>query len=755
MGIKSVRIKNLLSFDDVFIKDIKDINCIIGQNNTGKSNLLNLLQYFYNQLSGVQAIPPKHNSSYSPIGSISITYDTTRIKRIVTSKGNSPYQKHIYNTLFRNPFKKTGDAFLNFILSTVTVDSNLERGNSTFELKLQINRNGSTSWSTKNKDVRDIINRIYPFFSIDTRRIDLYDWGKLWDLVSHLKFINTNSLKRDQLVNFIDENVSKKSGSYRDYVNKIEKITSTSSYSYQEKVLNYVKVGLEGHTFNIEGNELNSQSDGTNSHKYIELFLNLLIALTRREFITPTVYIDEPEIGLHPKRSEELIYRLNEIYRSFQKTKDEKEIGRYKTPYPKIILATHSPNIVKSIVKYFRKENEHQVLHFSKEKSHSTNIRVMKSHFDDRRFLNVFSDNEARLFFSSFILFVEGETELELFGNIKLANNFPKLRKIDTYKANDLTMKPINPSFSNLAIPYLKLFDADLLIETNLSNGTFKFQDKKLDLKALYKKYQCSYYGSKSYKIRSNIKSALRHEGLAKTLTPNNLNFDKFKYEEFIRWLNNNILIKDRTLIASTTIEGSLINDNSITILFHWLINEFIENIQIGGKGDVKSRINNIAANYPVDKSVGKHFSKVFAHPPSQDKFTGKQLKIAKLVKLNFLNNIKVDLKNKGLSEKEIVIVFRLVFGGKTNTLIKLSKSTKTVPKDIVELVFKIREIYLRMLPYKVAKASGWVTSFMNFSIDYITQVRCKENGTSFNTEFEKIFPELYDIIDKASFWIE
>lgn len=50
MGIKSIKIKNLLSYDEVYISDIKDINCIIGRNNTGKSNLLKLIKYFYTKL---------------------------------------------------------------------------------------------------------------------------------------------------------------------------------------------------------------------------------------------------------------------------------------------------------------------------------------------------------------------------------------------------------------------------------------------------------------------------------------------------------------------------------------------------------------------------------------------------------------------------------------------------------------------------------------------------------------------------------
>lgn len=45
MAIKSIRIKNLLSFEDFTLENISDINCIIGKNNVGKSNLLKVLDF--------------------------------------------------------------------------------------------------------------------------------------------------------------------------------------------------------------------------------------------------------------------------------------------------------------------------------------------------------------------------------------------------------------------------------------------------------------------------------------------------------------------------------------------------------------------------------------------------------------------------------------------------------------------------------------------------------------------------------------
>lgn len=46
MSIKSIRIENLLSYDTLIINNIKDLNCVIGKNNVGKSNLLKLLSFF-------------------------------------------------------------------------------------------------------------------------------------------------------------------------------------------------------------------------------------------------------------------------------------------------------------------------------------------------------------------------------------------------------------------------------------------------------------------------------------------------------------------------------------------------------------------------------------------------------------------------------------------------------------------------------------------------------------------------------------
>ncbi len=206
----------------------------------------------------------------------------------------------------------------------------------------------------------------------------------------------------------------------------------------------------------------------------LEVVLKLLITLTRREYITPTVFIDEPEIGLHPKLNESLISNVSNILKSFEKTRKGLEPGRYKTPHPKIIFSTHSPNILKSIVKNFR-ENQ-QILHFSKEPNKPTIVRKLNSVFNDLKFLNLFSDNEARLFFSEYILFVEGLTEFELFSNRKLLDKYEKFKFVDVYMTNGKKVDEINPSYNNAAIPFEVIYDADVSIAIN-------YKEKKITYK--------------------------------------------------------------------------------------------------------------------------------------------------------------------------------------------------------------------------------------------------------------------------------
>lgn len=588
---------------------------------------------------------------------------------------------------------------------------------STFELTLKINANESIQWSSKDKNILSIINYLYPFFDIETRHIDLYDWDKLWLIVSKLRSFNINKVKQKEIVEFFDEKISDKSKAYSEYITKIQDITETGKYNYREKVLNYVKAGLQGQTFLIDNKSLDSQSDGTNSHRFIEIALELLISLSRREYINPIIYIDEPEIGLHPKKNEELFYKLHKVYNSFKKTKEIKEKGKYKTPYPTMIFATHSPNVVKETVKLFHKNQ--QVLHFSKGKKENTVIEKMNSFYDDKRFLNIFNDNEARLFFSDFILFVEGATEQEVFSNRMLISKFNFLNKIDIYATNELSLKYMNPSYLNTSIPYLVLYDADKLISINIKDSKLTFSNRsEIQLMKYAKLYMNSYIGSKQNLIYDFLKQLLEwNKKVNLIFNNNNLYIDNFNYDLLIQYINDEFLKKENFLLNRTTIEEVLINQENFYLFKRWILKEFRNSISL-------------SYNSRTPKC---------------------QIKKIKKKKINELKKFNRYIKNLNFDKKKLARVFIMIFGGKTETLI----GTFTDNYDELDIEFKnvikkikkdfIEEKKSLNLGYLIGKTSGWATKFIDFSIKEIT--KSTKDDSNFEDEFQKKFRELYVII--------
>lgn len=744
MSINSIEIKNLLSFDLLHLAEIEDINCIVGRNNTGKSNLLKLIRYFYQKLEGQKVLNPDLNSNYSAIGSIAITYDTSRILKIVAgNNGNTPFFKHIYKTLFA----EQGGHFVRLVRL-------LDRNKSTYTLTLKISRDGSTEWSTKSSDTLEVISYLYPFFAIETRHIDLYDWNQLWTLISKLKSFNVDNLKSEDIIDFMNKGISETSNTYRDYVGKIQEITKTAGYSYREKVLNYVKVGLEGHTFMINGEELSLQSDGTNSHRYVELFLTLAISLTRRDYIEPIIFVDEPEVGLHPTLNEKLIRSIYDTYALYKKTKPEKELGKYATPNPKIIFSTHSPNIVKSTIKLF--SQNHKLFHFSKNDENLTVSRVMNSRYSDPKFLNIFSDNEARLFFSDFILFVEGQTEIELFRNFSLSSKFHILKKTDVYASNAVSLGGISPEFSNAAIPYLVLCDADVLINVNIKSCRIEFKQSPLiNLKAYLANCKKSYFRSPQRKIYKSINHLLKaYGGSSLKLGPLTIDADEvngeseYSLENLVHRINMNVLYYHNRMITSTTIEGVLLSPRSAKLISKWFLFKVKGSFHIDDPRQ-QSRIIKVfkrKTNFSSPDSVLKTASHLLQPGNFTPEFSDEEKSFMTKLRRHYIRNVLTHIKSNFTNENEIVTAIRLIFCGKTSSLISLENKTKNeIDPNYLARIEDLRK-QLAPLNYLFGKTSGWVTSFLDFSV---AEIECSSTAKSFESEFQSYFPELYAILSR------
>ncbi|WP_314154451.1 retron Eco8 family effector endonuclease [Rouxiella badensis] len=695
MSIKSIRIKNLLSYDEIFINQIKDINCIIGRNNSGKSNLLKILKFFYQKIEGKRVLPPALHSNYSSFGSITIEYDLTRIKAIATSNRakKTDFIKHIYNIFF-TPTPISGVIFLD----------GHEQTSTSIKLTLIINKDESVKWSNKDDNKIKLIGYLFPYFEIETRHIDLYDWNRLWLLVSRLKSFKVEKLNENELIEFIDSRISENSLGYKDYISKIQEITKTTKYSYREKVLNYVKIGIKGQTFNVEGQNLTTQSDGTNSFEYISIFLNLLISLTRREFISPILYIDEPETGLHPKACEDLIYKLHDNFSLYSKTKKGREKGRYKTPYPKIFFSTHSPHITKVTIKIFQERQ--QVLHFTKDSRNKTTFSHMRSQFSDDKFINTFSDNESRLFFGNYILFVEGETEIEALSNRNLIKHFSFIDKVDIYKTSStVNLYNLNPNINNAVIPFLYLFDLDKAFDFTLSAGKAKIIFKKNGDLYGFKQTQLDEEISRFIKGYSTeykkISAALKYISTSQDSTylydKRFHFFDEASSQEIGKLIQSIGTYSSTKNIKflSTTFEGCLINEHSSPLFYHWLTLE-----------------HGIAVN-------------------------------------SIIARIK---KSKLIDESILLSFLRIIFNGKTEILTKygqidaLTGNPKSSKHTSARRLLKLTE--KAFLPYgaKTDKTGGWVSKFLDFSISEIEKMPSTD---SFEKKFNRYFPEFHSILNR------
>lgn len=674
MSLISIKIQNLLSFDEIHIKKFEDINCIIGRNNIGKSNLLKLIKYFYQKLDNEKVLPPELRSRYSSCGIISIEYDLSYLMRIITADKNT----HIsYFQKLKNKFRKYS-------------------ANNTLTLELYINTDDSIKWNIEDRELRVFILDIFPFFDIPSRYIEPKDWSKLWYLVSRLKPFNPHNVKADKVKDFFDAEVNDSSyKTYSNYVETIEKYLEIDGYKHSDKVLNFVKSGLKGDSFLIDSKKLETQSDGTNTYKFLESFLTLMIALTRRSYISPIVFIDEPEIGFHPKRSEEFIESLSEIFKEYN----------YKRPYPNILLTTHSPNIVKQVIKLFK--SNHQVLHFYKNKKESSVVNTMNSRFDDDRFLNIFGDNEARLFFSRFILFVEGETELELFGNQKLKEWFPVLKKIDVYKSSSNVLgENLNPSYNNTSISYLYLFDADKIysfkragsqreiILQNKNKFLYSLPNGKDSSNEKFKEESKPIrYGHSRFLKRYNEDLKVIESIHGKKYDFNNFGFtiEDITFQENMEALKRYLRLH-RVFVVNTTIEETLINIDSSSLFFEWL----------------KLQYSILAKNFLYSK------------------------------KLN---------SRKYITKAILISYLRIVFEGKFETQIDYKTLINSKNNFKSKFLLKTINKYIN----KQDKTSGWTTKFLNFAINDIeSKLVCedlKEREKEFRKIFQQNFGELFDII--------
>lgn len=153
-------------------------------------------------------------------------------------------------------------------------------------------------------------------FYVDTRNLDITEWGYVWDVLGELAKVSNSERKiiEDNLSDILlDESkaVSRK-------LKVITEIFSAADVSVKpaisrEFAKNLTKLYFSGDIIRQKGKQLGYYSTGTNSVKYIELLLKSIDAISKAKMKEPIVLFDEPEVSLHANYLDELADAMMDV----------------------------------------------------------------------------------------------------------------------------------------------------------------------------------------------------------------------------------------------------------------------------------------------------------------------------------------------------------------------------------------------------------------------------------------------------------
>ena len=448
MPLANIKIENFKSIKNCII-NISQKNLFIGENGSGKSNVLEAINYFYDNLihSNVREDIFDENNHFSNEVRIILDYDISTFINIAKSNINNG--SDISTTKYVGYYK--------MILSLEG-----EEESNIISLEMSQIKGKGIKWNYK-YETRQMIKSLFPLFYIDSRNLDVTEWEYVWDMFEELGKVSNGERKRLEdeirciLINDKNE-ISKK-------IRSIESVLNNSNVSIKREsskvfARNLIKIFFAGEKIRQNGKNLLYYSTGTNAVKYIELLLMAADKISKKKLKETIILIDEPEISLHHQFIDDLAEVICGI--------DNKS---------NILIATHSSRLTKNIMIGVDELNIYKVKLVSK----YTQINKIKKfmQYSPRSQYRV-TDDHINSYFAKAILFVEGETELELFSNPYLKVLFPFLKKIDVYKA--LSDKPVlnimNPSKIGVDTPYIMLIDMDKVLEYDIDKKQFVLKNE-------------------------------------------------------------------------------------------------------------------------------------------------------------------------------------------------------------------------------------------------------------------------------------
>ncbi|MDE6501737.1 MAG: retron Eco8 family effector endonuclease [Ruminococcus sp.] len=437
--IKKISIQNFKSIENskfVFNNDSKQIICLIGKNGSGKSNIFKAISYFFKYINKTYSEEKiiDNSNPYIQKCIISITFDIDLLSK--KADKNEVLRKK-FEDIKRYKFKYT-----NF---TLAFDSEIE-------LKLIQYRDGTIKWNINDKSICNTIKNVFPIYYIDTRHLDIYTWDKLWKIISDLSSAIPQITQEESEI-LLDETFKKIYG--EKYIHSKEKVEgdfkkygiTLDKYNFDSKYKMTFSMRFGGEHFLIDGHSLDYYSDGTSSFNYLKLLISLIPKISELSCKYPIVLIDEPEIGLHNALITEFVDCLCD------------SINKNALS----IISTHSSKLIADLS--HRSFNNYSLYKVYKKGFSSVVNKMNTKWIDDSK--HKVTIRETECYFSDNIVYVEGETEVQLFSHPKILELFDKLRKVHFYSfdSNDSRLRSVHSGIINLGIPYKIIVDMDKIID--------------------------------------------------------------------------------------------------------------------------------------------------------------------------------------------------------------------------------------------------------------------------------------------------
>ncbi|SIQ31440.1 Predicted ATP-dependent endonuclease of the OLD family, contains P-loop ATPase and TOPRIM domains [Halanaerobium kushneri] len=551
LPISRIKIKNCISLKDIEI-NLKNSNCLLGENGTGKSNLLKTIYYYYKKLTDEKVdftIRDKENS-YNQYSEIKVTYDLSNFKNI------------LLNNFFRNEFSYS-HSYLNKI--SKFINQNATDNKITVVMKKY--KKEYPTWNYSYEE-RKMLQKLFPVYFLHCKNINEKKWMELWSMINDLNKISMDSKNKinSTLETMLNEDeINKQFQFIREEFKKSN--ISVEEFNIKEVFNHLYQLYLGGRKFNIDDRELDFSSEGITSYNYMTFFLSLAKRISDKKLKEPLLIFDEPELNLHPYYIDQLNYKMVDVC-------NEKL---------RLVLATHSPRVIKNII---RSEIDYNLYHFNFENKYS-DMKRMKPILKNTKSYHKITVTEASFYFSKAIVFLEGVTERELFTNKNILELFPKLRKVNFYHnlSDYSAARVLSPRERGYKTPHLFLVDLDKILNYSYKNKRFsksksdKFVNPLTNVNIIKK--EKFLYGKKRKEfltLRNQIDNELNKD----------YNFDLKWGKGANNYLNLKNLIKDycmryNVIVAMNTLEDIIINQENISFFKGWAL-DYKNNLNIANK---------------------------------------------------------------------------------------------------------------------------------------------------------------------------